>query len=126
MSLEGFRAGLQQLGRRVRGRPGAAGRRHDQPGREDRPAGPDPHGGSCRDWRRASATSIRLKAARQLAMPALAAGSAAEQRMSPTSRAKEIIKEGLSEYFIYTIEGTETIPNGWSKRMRSFDRPACP
>lgn len=25
---------------------------------------------------------------------------------------KKIIKEGLSEYFIYTIEGTETIPNG--------------
>jgi hypothetical protein len=34
---------------------------------------------------------------------------------------KEIIKEGLSEYFIYTIEGTETINNGWSKRMRSFE-----
>jgi len=36
-------------------------------------------------------------------------------------REKEIIKEGLSEYFIYTIEGTETIKNGWSKRMRSFE-----
>ncbi|MGE5297240.1 MAG: DUF4139 domain-containing protein, partial [Solirubrobacterales bacterium] len=34
---------------------------------------------------------------------------------------KEIIKEGLSEYFLYTIEGTETIPNGWSKRLLSFD-----
>jgi hypothetical protein len=34
---------------------------------------------------------------------------------------KQIIKEGLSEYFIYTIEGTETIKNGWSKRMRSFE-----
>ena len=34
--------------------------------------------------------------------------------------AKEVIKEGLSEYFIYTIEGTETIANGWSKRMRSL------
>ena len=33
---------------------------------------------------------------------------------------KQIIKEGLSEYFIYTIEGTETIPNGWSKQLRSF------
>jgi hypothetical protein len=33
---------------------------------------------------------------------------------------KGIIKEGLSEYFIYTIEGTETIANGWSKRMRSL------
>jgi hypothetical protein len=34
---------------------------------------------------------------------------------------KEIKKEGLSEYFLYTIEGTETIPTGWSKRLQSFD-----
>lgn len=34
---------------------------------------------------------------------------------------KEVRKEGLSEYFLYTIEGTETIPNGWSKRLLSFD-----
>ena len=39
---------------------------------------------------------------------------------------KEIVKEGLSEYFIYTIEGTETIPNGWSKRMRSFEGQTVP
>jgi hypothetical protein len=39
---------------------------------------------------------------------------------------KEIIKEGLSEYFIYTIEGTESIPNGWSKRMRSFEGSTIP
>src|SRR3990172_4608419 len=39
---------------------------------------------------------------------------------------KEIIKEGLSEYFIYTIEGTETIPSGWSKRMRSFQGTTVP
>ncbi|MBL7153913.1 MAG: DUF4139 domain-containing protein [Phycisphaerae bacterium] len=34
---------------------------------------------------------------------------------------KEVKKEGLSEYFLYTIEGTETIPTGWSKRLLSFD-----
>jgi len=34
---------------------------------------------------------------------------------------KEIKKEGLSEYFLYTIEGTETIPNGWGKRLPSFE-----
>lgn len=33
---------------------------------------------------------------------------------------KEIVKEGLSEYFLYTIEGTETIPDKWSKRLPSF------
>lgn len=39
---------------------------------------------------------------------------------------KEIVKEGLSEYFLYTIDGTETIPNGWSKRLLSFDVDAVP
>jgi len=39
---------------------------------------------------------------------------------------KQIIKEGLSEYFIYTIEGTETIQSGWSKRMRSFEGQMVP
>jgi hypothetical protein len=39
---------------------------------------------------------------------------------------KQVIKEGLSEYFIYTIEGTETIKSGWSKRMRSFDAEEVP
>ncbi len=34
---------------------------------------------------------------------------------------KKIIKEGLSEYFLYTIEGTETIPDKWGKRLQSFD-----
>ena len=42
------------------------------------------------------------------------------------SRAKEVKKEGLSEYFLYTIEGTETIPNGWSKRLLSFDVDQVP
>jgi len=36
-------------------------------------------------------------------------------------RRKEIRKEGLSEYFLYTIEGTETIPDQWGKRLLSFE-----
>ena len=40
--------------------------------------------------------------------------------MNMTGRPKRIIKEGISEYFLYTIEGTETIKNGWSKRLPSF------
>jgi hypothetical protein len=36
-------------------------------------------------------------------------------------RRKEIRKEGLSEYFLYTIEGTETIPDKWGKRLLSFE-----
>jgi hypothetical protein len=45
---------------------------------------------------------------------------------SMMARPKEIKKEGLSEYFLYTIEGTETIPNGWSRRLPSFDVKEIP
>jgi hypothetical protein len=41
-------------------------------------------------------------------------------------RRKEIKKEGLSEYFLYTIEGTETIPNQWGKRLLSFEAEDVP
>jgi hypothetical protein len=39
---------------------------------------------------------------------------------------KDIQKEGLSEYFLYTIEGTETIPNEWGKRLLSFQTDDIP
>jgi len=42
-------------------------------------------------------------------------------RCNEPAEPKQVAKEGLSEYFIYTIEGTETIRNGWSKRMRSLE-----
>lgn len=45
---------------------------------------------------------------------------------APMSKPKEIKKEGLSEYFIYTIEGAETIPTGWSKRLPSFAKDDVP
>ena len=35
-------------------------------------------------------------------------------------KAREILKESVSEYFLYTVEGRDTIPNGWSKRLPSF------
>ena len=59
---------------------------------------------------------LRREAARMVFTdgPAPAAAETA-----PGGAPKEIIKEGLSEYFIYTIEGTETIADGWSKRMRA-------
>lgn len=41
-------------------------------------------------------------------------------------RVKEIKKEALSEYFLYTIEGREDIPNGWSKRLPSFTADKVP
>ena len=62
---------------------------------------------------------------RAMALPEAAAPMDAAAAEAPP-QPKEIIKEGLSEYFIYTVEGTETIPHGWSKRMRSFEGQTVP
>jgi len=35
-------------------------------------------------------------------------------------RAGQITKQGFSEYFLYTIEGKESISHGWAKRLLSF------
>ncbi len=40
--------------------------------------------------------------------------------------AREVIKEALSEYFLYTVEGRDTVANGWSKRMPSFKAAEVP
>jgi hypothetical protein len=42
------------------------------------------------------------------------------------ARPREIIKEGFSEYFLYTVEGRDTIPTGWSKRLPSFTADDVP
>ena len=47
-------------------------------------------------------------------------------RMLDSLERKEIRKEGLSEYFLYTIEGTETIPNQWGKRLLSSETKEVP
>jgi len=39
---------------------------------------------------------------------------------------KQIIKEGLSEYFIYTVPGVETVKNNWSMRLRLFQGMKVP
>ena len=64
--------------------------------------------------------ALRETMDRPMAMPSAPAAAAAPP--AP----KEVVKEGLGEYFIYTIEGTETIPNGWSKRLRSLEAAKVP
>ena len=41
-------------------------------------------------------------------------------------RPREIIKEEMSEYFLYTVEGRDTIPTGWAKRLPSFKTAGVP
>ncbi len=61
------------------------------------------------------------KRTRELAYSGLAG------EMDAAARApKSIVKEGLSEYFIFTIEGTETIAHTWSKRLRLFQGASVP
>ena len=62
----------------------------------------------------------KLEVAKRVMSLERAAGLASHLKL------KEITKEGLSEYFLYTIEGTETIPTGWSKRLLSFDVDEVP
>jgi hypothetical protein len=38
---------------------------------------------------------------------------------STVTSPKKMVKEGLSEYFMFSVPGTETVPNGWSKRMEA-------
>jgi hypothetical protein len=47
------------------------------------------------------------------------AEKAKDGKGGPTGGPKAIVKEGISEYFMFAVEGTETIPHGWSKRMRA-------
>jgi hypothetical protein len=72
--------------------------------------------------------SVRDRLTREVAAESLGrfGGGGFRGAMPAAAKPKEIIKEGLSEYFIYTVEGTETIPNGWSKRLRSFDAADVP
>ncbi len=68
----------------------------------------------------------QLKNKAMLRMVERAAGMGGAMAAPATAAEKEIVKEGLSEYFLYTIEGTETIRHGWSKRMRSFEGQTVP
>lgn len=72
---------------------------------------------------------LRNQAARQKMMPmapmAASAGASFDfpvEELAP----KEVAKEGLGDYFIYTIEGRETIPDQWAKRLNSFEASAIP
>jgi hypothetical protein len=44
----------------------------------------------------------------------------------PSDSAPQIVKEGLSEYFIFTVGGLQTVKNGWSQRMISFQAKDAP
>jgi hypothetical protein len=64
----------------------------------------------------AAATALRAQFRRDGAKRAFDVAAMAE-KSGLVGEAKGIVKEGVSEYFMFTIAGTETIRSGWSKRM---------
>ena len=48
------------------------------------------------------------------------AGAVTDEFEMLKDKEKKIVKEALSEYFLYTVEGRDTIPSGWAKRLPSF------
>ena len=70
--------------------------------------------------------SDRSQLAKDALKGAITKAPAMEVATPVVPQEKQIVKEGLSEYFIYSIEGTETIREGWSKRMRSLEGQTVP
>ncbi|MBW2016573.1 MAG: DUF4139 domain-containing protein [Deltaproteobacteria bacterium] len=53
-------------------------------------------------------------------------GKAKVLKKAMMARPREIRKEGRSEFFLYDIEGACDIPDGWTKRLRSFKATEIP
>ena len=45
----------------------------------------------------------------------------AEKAMRVQAAPKQVVKEGISEYFMFSVAGRETLLNGWSKRMLAVE-----
>jgi hypothetical protein len=79
-----------------------------------------------RPERQNAPTSNLLMEDEKLGKSVALAMDAAADAMSVAAQRKDIVKESLSEYFLYTVEGRDTIPHGWSKRLPSFSADGVP
>jgi hypothetical protein len=70
--------------------------------------------GFKKKMKRAEAAKAAMDIEESIAQPAPSAPA------SYAEKPKEIVKEGLSEYFLFTVEGKEKVPNGWQKRLKAF------
>jgi hypothetical protein len=62
-------------------------------------------------------SSMRIEMRRELAKFSFDLAGKMADEDDEERDSKKIVKEGLSEYFMFSVEGSETIANGWSKRM---------
>lgn len=68
----------------------------------------------------------RQKALRYEAARHLFAYRADNAAPTPGELPKQVRKDGLSEYYIFQIDGRESVPDGWSKRLRSVRSEGLP
>jgi len=80
-----------------------------------RPPAPGAPASTARPEDKAHEVRKALEAADEVSGPDFFGGPAGARRAPPA-----VIKEGLSEYFIFTVEGKQTVKTGWSQRMISF------
>src|SRR5437879_871986 len=71
-------------------------------------------------------TSVLLGKDEKLQRDAFFAFSGAVALADTAAKEKQVVKENLSEYFLYTVEGRDTIPSGWAKRLPSFKAAGVP
>jgi len=81
-----------------------------------RPPGPGAEPGKPMDGKK---QQLATRYAIELSDMAVVANGAVWAAGRPAAPPK-IVKEGLSEYFIFTVEGEQTVKTGWSQRMVSF------
>ena len=72
-----------------------------------------------------AAKALGVPAAAPLRMEMAFGAMAAADKLAE-AKPREIVKEGVSEYFMYTVEGRDTIPSGWAKRLPSFKTDGVP
>lgn len=69
---------------------------------------------------------MRNRARREVAMMAMPAPAAAMDASFEMKKAKEIIRQAVSEYYVLAVEGKEDIRNGWGKELPSPTVAAIP
>ncbi len=69
--------------------------------------------GAVQKMAEAEVKSLKHRAARRVMVDDLADASRVR-------KPKDVSKESLSEYYLFSVQGRETVPNGWSKRLQSF------
>jgi hypothetical protein len=68
----------------------------------------------------AKSDMLRLKSGAMLDAIEVIDRSGMERNGAKRQAPPKVVKEGLSEYFIFTVEGQQTVKNQWSQRMVSF------